>query len=44
MLKSESVGMAIRYALRNPSKAGIDECKDSGSLYDLYEYIKQLNK
>ena len=41
MLRSDSVRTAIRHAVKNPSRVGIDECEDN-FVFDLYELMKTL--
>ena len=41
LFKSDSVYILLRYAVKNPFKSGVDNCKDD-DYYTLYEIIKKL--
>lgn len=42
-LKSESVYTALRYAAKNPSNSGMDNCEDRNYLH-LYNLICQIRR
>lgn len=42
ILGSESVYYALRYAVKNPEKTGMDECKD-GTYLDLYDIVAAID-
>ena len=46
ILESESVYYALRYAVKNPEKTGMDECEDSLylDLYDIAQAAEQASE